>query len=135
MGERYDAYFRNRREILSSERVASSVPFAREASRAVNEGLERFGEPPYPYTLKPEAIYFLELCLREMILLPAVAAEDPGLSELRAALPDDVVTILSTAIEQTANVPDTDITAHAVLQAIDTTWPRLASITLLNWEE
>jgi hypothetical protein len=133
MGERYDAYFRQRLARFSTDRVASRVPFAEEAERIVVEGMQRLDLPPY--TIKPEAVYFLVVALHEMILGPAAAVNEQELAHIRNALPDDVVTILNEALRRTAAGNDTDVTGHDVVDAISVTWPRLASTSSLNWEE
>lgn len=133
MGERYDAYFRQQLARFSTERIASRVRFAEDAERIVAEGMQRLDLPPY--TIKPEAVYFLVVSLHEMILGPAAAVNEQELGRIRDALPDDVVTILNEALRRTAAGNDADVTGHDVVDAISTTWPRLASTSLLNWEE
>jgi hypothetical protein len=134
MGERYDAYFRQRLASFSTERVASRVPFADEAERIVVEGMRQL-DLPSPYTIRPEAVYFLVVSLHEMILGPVAAVDEPELVRIRGVLPEDVVTILSEALRHVAARSDTDITGHDVADAISATWPRLASTSSINWEE
>jgi hypothetical protein len=134
MGERYDAYFREQLDRFSTERIASNIPFADEASRIVKEGVRRL-DLAYPYTIKPEGEYFLAVVLHAMILGPTASVDRQALVDIRERLPKDVVTILEEAVRRTAAASDTDITGHAVVDAINATWPHLAATSGINWEE
>lgn len=133
MGDRYDAYFQARLGAFEGERLASITPFAGDAARIVTEGAAR-ADLPYPYRVRPEALYFLTLCLQEMILGPAERVEGDKLGQLNQLLPDDVVMILETSVREAANRGDSDITGHAILESVDTLWPALASTSFLDWE-
>jgi hypothetical protein len=134
MGERYDAYFDRRASAFSRERLAARVGHAEDAQRIVLGAIQS-AEIPYPLQVKPDARFFLELCVQEMALGPTADVDPASLVSLAyEELPDDLVAILHEAARRTAAANDTDISAHSVLEAVVEIWPRLAFTSPLHWE-
>lgn len=127
----YRSYFRQRvanlarprRGERSLRRAASRndiVAVAREAALRAT-----------PAPLRPDAELLLALLATEFVAEPVIAANGAEPSELLAATEADVETIVATAGQFTGD--DGEISAHAIVSALDRTWPELRTAAFDIW--
>jgi hypothetical protein len=138
MDERFRGYFRGRMRayegFLAGRRALPlrrpQEPLSRDAVQAGLEAARREAAAN-GFELREDAQLLIALLAQELVARPVATVTPEDAEQLPGILEDDIGTIVRQAAE-TAN--DGEVSAHAVIDGLSSSWDRLRSSNLRVWD-